>query len=817
MKSAISLCRRLIPSLTALAVAALIPGTGHGATSTRTSFSPMEGNGHNVSFDGRLFIVRRGPDSASGGWFAMILRPENVTAHGDGFPRMDQGAFSTPTLIQPFEAGENALAICEPDGGRAPYPCDEAGDESAAGPYACYELRIIDSDAYPEQYNGLRLRDLRLWVSQPGTANAQVHKWAWSGERTMLTTGGGGHLRGIEPTVTRDGRLMVWQGHPQNDGRIDVLMYATNETPCGLSGWDGPHNLGRMASDSKVSGHYALGERILRAADGTAFYANDPFLGAYPWLFPDGDAIIFTSVTVPCRAHEDPPGCGPRRGGLSVIGYPTNWGLAHIDGGVNPDTDDTVRLFFSSPGPAAFPQIPVTEGLDVWPFFGSNTRNYTEVVFDDGLDGQYAGVWHMNELVTKGGELDRTRTPDTSGYFNTGVLQNGAAFPLANDGPRGKTIHFDGQSAHVRVQHSASLDPVNGLTLEMWLRLGADPNCDGNNNWRFLLGKGDIATGSYSLVLEQSRQLHGRVKVGGVQHSLVSDAALPVGVWTRVAFTYDAATGRLGFYFDDAEAGEAVITPGTLDGSTANLTIGGPGSSRPACPDGNGGFAGAIEEVRISRVDRYIPPPPEVEEAAFVSQSFPAQVLPGATFSGTVTMENTGTTLWGRYETVRLGSQSPQDNTRWGTGRIDLPRDVPAGDTIALTLNLTAPAELGLHPMQWRMVRDGVAWFGETTALIEIEVTPDLDPEPDSDPEPEPEPQPDPEPEPDPASDPEPEPDPDGDPEPEPGDGTPPGDDGGIPLPESGGCFCAAVPLGGSTGTGLLLLLLLFALGRRRR
>ena len=38
-------------------------------------------------------------------------------------------------------------------------------------------------------------------------------------------------------------------------------------------------------------------------------------------------------------------------------------------------------------------------GVDVWPFFGSNTSNYTEVVFDDGLDGQYAGVWLMNGEV----------------------------------------------------------------------------------------------------------------------------------------------------------------------------------------------------------------------------------------------------------------------------------------------------------------------------------------------------------------------------------------------------------------------------------
>ena len=40
--------------------------------------SPMAGNGHNVTFDGRVFIVSQGPLDATGGWFAMVFRPENL-------------------------------------------------------------------------------------------------------------------------------------------------------------------------------------------------------------------------------------------------------------------------------------------------------------------------------------------------------------------------------------------------------------------------------------------------------------------------------------------------------------------------------------------------------------------------------------------------------------------------------------------------------------------------------------------------------------------------------------------------------------------
>src|SRR5687767_8387603 len=43
------------------------------ATSAGVSPSPMGGNGHNVTFDGRVFIVARGD-----GWNAMVLRPERA-------------------------------------------------------------------------------------------------------------------------------------------------------------------------------------------------------------------------------------------------------------------------------------------------------------------------------------------------------------------------------------------------------------------------------------------------------------------------------------------------------------------------------------------------------------------------------------------------------------------------------------------------------------------------------------------------------------------------------------------------------------------
>ncbi|MDP1917343.1 MAG: LamG domain-containing protein, partial [Myxococcales bacterium] len=435
-------------------------------------------------------------------------------------------------------------------------------------------------------------------------AQASVASFTWTDSAlTPLTP----TLRGIEPTVTRDGKLMVWQGHPNNSGAIDTLVYSVNATACGLSGWSAPKTIAAMNTDPAVQGRYRLAERPLRDPAGVAYTPTQLFYGAYPWIFPDGEAVNFTGANMPCRTpapNEDPPGCGPRRNALSVIGYPTNWQLSHIDGALNPDTDNTVRLFFTSPGPMNVRPLPLTQGQDVWPFFGSNTSNYGEVVFDDALDGRYAALWHLNEFVTAQGNYDRTRAADSSGYSNTGTLRGGASYPARNNGLLGKALSVDGVSGRLEVPHATSLLPVNAITIELALKPRSEPNCDANNNYRLLLGKPNI-NGAYSLVLEEDRSFQARVRVaGGVQYDIRSNAIAPPGQWTRVAFQYDAATGTMAFLVNGVETSRVVRAPAVLAGTNDVLFIGAPGV-RAACPNGDGAFDGELDEVAITRAWRY--------------------------------------------------------------------------------------------------------------------------------------------------------------------------------------------------------------------
>ncbi|MDT5014136.1 MAG: hypothetical protein QOD39_296, partial [Mycobacterium sp.] len=108
--------------------------------------------------------------------------------------------------------------------------------------------------------------------------------------------------------------------------------------------------------------------------------------------------------------------------------------------------------------------------------------------------------------------------------------------------------------------------------------------------------------------------------------------------------------------------------------------------------------------------------------ATFVTQSVPTSMVKGRTYSVSITMRNSGTTDW-TAAGYSLGSQSPQDNTTWGLSRAAVPSAVPAGGQVTNTFLIVAPSTPGTYPFQWRMVQQGVEWFGDLTPLINVNVT----------------------------------------------------------------------------------------------
>jgi RHS repeat-associated protein len=92
----------------------------------------------------------------------------------------------------------------------------------------------------------------------------------------------------------------------------------------------------------------------------------------------------------------------------------------------------------------------------------------------------------------------------------------------------------------------------------------------------------------------------------------------------------------------------------------------------------------------------------------------------GQSYAMSVTMKNTGSNTWTTASSYNLGAQNPQDNTTWGMARVGLPSSVAPGDDVTFNFTVTAPSTPGTYNCQWRMVQDGVDWFGDFSPNVAV-------------------------------------------------------------------------------------------------
>ena len=117
------------------------------------------------------------------------------------------------------------------------------------------------------------------------------------------------------------------------------------------------------------------------------------------------------------------------------------------------------------------------------------------------------------------------------------------------------------------------------------------------------------------------------------------------------------------------------------------------------------------------------PSPAYIDDAVAVLRTPPPlQMTPGQQAGVTVDVTNRGSTRWTAADGYRLGSQAPQDNLIWGLGRVELPRSVDPDETVSFNFDITAPARDDGYAFSWRMLREGVRWFGTTTPMLRIAV-----------------------------------------------------------------------------------------------
>ena len=138
-------------------------------------------------------------------------------------------------------------------------------------------------------------------------------------------------------------------------------------------------------------------------------------------------------------------------------------------------------------------------------------------------------------------------------------------------------------------------------------------------------------------------------------------------------------------------------------------------------------FGGLTPNVKVVVI-----PPGFAPNAQFVSQSVPAAMTGGQTYSVSITLKNTGNTTWtnttgpGTPNAYSLGAQNPRDNFTWGVApfpnRVAVIGSVAPGAITTFTFDVVAPATPGIYDFQWQMVDENVTWFGALTPNIRVVV-----------------------------------------------------------------------------------------------
>ena len=167
------------------------------------------------------------------------------------------------------------------------------------------------------------------------------------------------------------------------------------------------------------------------------------------------------------------------------------------------------------------------------------------------------GAWGFDEVAGP-------TVTDTSSLANDGVITQAVRSPL---GRYGGALRFDGANDMVTVPDANSLDLRAGMTLSTWV----NPTTVAGS-WRTVLLKERGTAISYALYANTDSAQAGGYIATPSEVSAKSTAAVPVGVWTHLAATYDGATLRV--YFNGVQVSSHAVSASVAIGTGA-LRIGG--------------------------------------------------------------------------------------------------------------------------------------------------------------------------------------------------------------------------------------------------
>ncbi|MEM9290992.1 MAG: penicillin-insensitive murein endopeptidase [Acidobacteriota bacterium] len=311
----------------------------------------------------------------------------------------------------------------------------------------------------------------------------------------------------------------------------------------------------------------------------------------------------------------------------------------------------------------------------------------------------------------------------------TSTWTPGANYALATPGGD-TTFHPTG-----RIPLPSSVAPNQNYTFNFPLTA---PSTGGSysTTWRMVKGNNDFFGGGASSAVTVTCQttdnaqlisetLPSAMACGATANAAITLRNTGTSIWTRAAgYELAALGGTDPFYPGSAIQLPASAQVGPGQQITLPLQLAAPTTSGTYRSDwrmrGPSGFFGAavIQDIAVTCTAGS-------NNAAVVSHTLPAQLACGETRSVNVTMRNTGTTTWtrdlplGGYKLAAVDDSDPfVNNTRsW------LPEgvEIAPNQNHTFTLSFTAPETPGSYLTQWRMVEEGVEFFGPTAArLIQV-------------------------------------------------------------------------------------------------
>lgn len=186
-------------------------------------------------------------------------------------------------------------------------------------------------------------------------------------------------------------------------------------------------------------------------------------------------------------------------------------------------------------------------------------------------DDTLVAYWSLDETVE-----------DLSGNGNNGEI-NGD--PVWVEGKAGKALEFDGVDDFVFVEDSDSLDVVDTLTLEAWIKPAAIPA----SAERKLVYKTD----AYLIKVKNSK-LSADVHVNGWIGSLYDTQATPLDEWYHLAVVYD---GNAEILYINAVEVDRKERAGSISTTSGHLGIGAIQKQFNSNPYDF--FTGVIDEIKI--------------------------------------------------------------------------------------------------------------------------------------------------------------------------------------------------------------------------